>query len=93
MSKTTQTRLRAVMAKGNLTVADLSRWFVTPYATVRQWIEFGREPRGGPKDIQQIGTLLGLLETMIRTKHHLPVPKLPPKQRIAYLNKVRRAAV
>lgn len=81
------------MARGNLTVADLSRWFPAPYATVRQWIEFGREPRGAPQDVKQTDRLIGLLETMVRLKHHLPVPKLNPKARITYLLKVRRAVV
>lgn len=94
MSKrSTQARLKAVMARGNLTVADLARWFLRPHATVRQWIEFGREPRGAPQDLQELDRLLGLLEAMIRQKNRLPVPKLAPKARIVYLKTARRLVV
>lgn len=38
-------RLRTCMKLGHLSVADLSEWFETPYATAYTWVYHGRKPR------------------------------------------------
>ena len=45
---TFQQRLARCVERGNLTVADLERWFGRPYATVRSWLVDGWEPGDGP---------------------------------------------
>lgn len=89
----TQQRLQAVLQKGNLTVADLARWFVAPYHTVGGWIKGGFEPRGAPQDVQHIMALLGLLEALIKTRSGLPVPKLSRVERGTYLKKLRKTTL
>ena len=41
---TLQKRLKAIMRRRNMRVADLARWFDRPYTTVREWVLYGREP-------------------------------------------------
>jgi hypothetical protein len=83
-------RLQAVMQKGNLTIADLSRWFERPYPTVRGWKDGQFEPGGAPLDIAMVLALLTKLEMQIRRKEGFPVPPLTPTARIEYLEKIRR---
>lgn len=91
--KTWQQRLAAVQQGGNLTVADLARWFDRPHATVREWVKNGVEPGGGPNDIEHAEALLGLLETMIRKRKGFPVPRLSPRERVAHVTRVREAVM
>ena len=39
-----QSRLKKVMRRRNMRVADLARWFDRPYTTVREGVLYGREP-------------------------------------------------
>jgi hypothetical protein len=88
-----QKRLLACQRGGNMTVADLARWFDRPYQTVRSWVEQGIEPGGGPIDRYHAANLLTLLETLVKKKVGFPVPRLPPKERIAHLLTVRSATL
>ena len=88
---TFQQRLKKVMAGGNLRVADLARWFERPHATVRCWVEDGREPGGGPQDAAAVHRMLKSLETLVKGNRVFPVPRLAPKERIRYLAAIRRS--
>lgn len=81
-------RLGGCLRDGNLTIADLARWFDRPYQTVRTWAE-GVVPGGGPIDREHALSMLELLETLIRQKRGFPVPRLAPSARIVHLKKVR----
>ena len=82
------TRLTRVMRLGNLTVADLARWFDRSDPTVRGWVK-GVEPAGAGLDLADIEARLRLLETRIRRKEGLPLPpRLSPSQRRDALNKI-----
>ena len=91
--KTFQQRLRACERGGNLTVADLARWFGRPYPTVRTWVQNGIEPGGGPIDKEHAESMLGLLETLIKQKRGLPLPRMAPRDRIERLTQIRTAFV
>lgn len=82
-------RLEYCQRAGNMTIADLARWFDRPHATVRSWILQGVEPGGGPIDIEHARQLLGLLEMLIRKERGFPVPRLSPQKRIAYVKELR----
>ena len=41
---TLQKRLKAVMRRRNMRVADLARHFGRSYTTVREWVLHGRDP-------------------------------------------------
>lgn len=91
---TFQKRLRACQKKGNLTVADLARWFDREYATIRGWVEDGVQPGGGPADKQHALSVLILLETLIEREKGFPVPVgLVPKKRVAHVMKIRQAVM
>lgn len=85
---TFQKRLHNVLQRGNLRTADLARWFDRPHATVSEWIKNGREPTGGPKDVEQIFDRLERLEHLIEHTQKFPLPRLSPSQRIQYLGKL-----
>lgn len=88
---TFQKRLKACQENGNLTVADLSRWFGREYATVRGWVEDGIEPGGGPGDKQHAQSLLVLLEKLIERRKGFPIPVgLVPKKRVQHMLDVRK---
>ena len=91
--KTFQQRLKSCERDGNLTVADLARWFDRPYPTVRTWVQDGIEPGGGPIDKEHALSMLGLLETLIKQKQGLPLPRLAPRARIERLEQIRMAFV
>lgn len=79
-----QQRLDAIMRDGNLTVADLARWFERPHPTVRGWTKGGSV--GGPhQDKMAIEKNLSKLENMLKAKKGLPVPQMSPARRIEYL--------
>jgi hypothetical protein len=81
-------RLLKAMQGGNLTVADLARWFDRPDPTVRGWVS-GVAPAGARLDLDDIEGRLRLLEWRIRHKECLPLPpRLSPSQRRAALNKI-----
>ena len=86
---TIQARLEKCMRKGNLRVSDLAGWFGRPHPTVRGWVKRGIQPGGGPMDQEQIETLLGVLEGLIRDKSGFPVPRMGPRQRKTYVAGIR----
>lgn len=54
--KDVATRLLQCQRQGQLTTADLARWFGRPYHTVRGWLEHGYQPRG-PQGIEVLRRL------------------------------------
>jgi len=84
-----QKRLLRIMKRGNLTVADLARWFDRPHATVRGWVEGGRIGLAAEMDRVYIYTEMGNLERRIIAKDGLPVPRLKTSERLAYLEKLK----
>jgi hypothetical protein len=77
---TFQRRRAACVETGNLTVADLSRWFGRPYATVRTWLYDGFEPSGGPRTRHRMGVRLNRLEAAVR-RHGDELNDLPMGRR------------
>lgn len=55
---TLQKRLKRIMRRDGLRVADLARRLDEPYTTVREWVLFGRKPT----DLAAIGKRLVTLE-------------------------------
>lgn len=88
---TFQRRLIRVMATGNMTLADLSRWFGRPFPTVRGWVKHGRLPGLAPMDNDRIYTLLDTLEKRIKAEQGFPIPKMSQDRRITYLNSIIEA--
>lgn len=83
-------RLLDLMERGNLTVADLARWFDRPDATVRAWIRNERSVRGIRVDHAHISRQVILLEKQIGRKMGLPVPPMTQSRRLAYLSDLRK---
>jgi hypothetical protein len=81
-------RLKAIMENGNLTIADLARWFDRPHPTVRGWVH-GGDVGGAPLDREAIEALLERLEVMLKKQKGLPIPRLSPAARIEYLEELR----
>jgi hypothetical protein len=50
---TFQKRLKRVMRRHEMRIADLARWFDVPYTTVREWVLYGREPSAFRKVVEQ----------------------------------------
>lgn len=87
--KTFQQRLRACVESGNLTVADLGRWFGRPYATVRSWLHDGWEPAGGPVTVRRVETKLQRLEGVV-SRYGDALADLPMRHRAQELAKLGR---
>ena len=86
-------RLSNALSQGNLTVADLSRWFGRPHPTVRGWITNGFDPRGGPHDVEYVQHMLDALEGLIRKRRGLPLKRgISRAARIAHIEGLRRDA-
>jgi len=85
-------RLKKAMEGGNLTIADLHRWFEVPYQTVRGWLN-GHEPGGGPIDSAYARAKLISLEKAIIRKRGLPLPRLWGAAREAALIEARDRAI
>lgn len=85
---TFQDRLKAAQQGGNLTVADLARWFARPDPTVRCWVTRGVVPAGGPLDREEVERLLVALERRIEAKRGFPLVGTP-RQKIAALARIR----
>ena len=64
--KTFQQRLQRCRERGNLTVADLARWFDRPYTTVRSWLTEGWKPGDGPVTQARMEERLARLEAVVR---------------------------
>ena len=84
-------RLQAIMRDGNLTGADLARWFDRPDPTVRGWINGKQGLGGAPLDVAYVEAQLDKLERLLKKKQGLPVPRLTPTKRIAHLNELKGA--
>lgn len=82
-------RLKKAQQGGNLTVADLARWFRRPDPTVRGWIQKGVRPAGGPLDIEDTEKWLFVLERLIAHGKGFPIQGLTPRQKIARLESIR----
>ena len=82
-------RLQALMRDGNLTGADLARWFDRPDATVRGWISGNHDVGGAPLDAAYIEAWLVKLEKLVKKKRRLPVPRMSPSKRIEYLQQLK----
>lgn len=82
-------RLRAAQAKGDLTIADLSRWFDRPYPTLSTWLQ-GRVPRGPAG--READRRLALLENAIR-EGAFPPPHVAAShsRRVQYVEMMRNA--
>lgn len=57
---TLQTRLKKIMRRRNMRVADLARLLNRPYTTVREWVLHGRLP--GEQDLARFERRLMKLE-------------------------------
>lgn len=81
-------RLTVCLHKGNLTVADLARWFERPDPTVRGWVKGGSVggPSGDKKDIEQ---RLRKMETLLELKKRLPIPRMSQRDRAAYIEEMK----
>ena len=83
---TFQARLRRVLRDGNLTVADLARWFGRKDATVRAWVNSGYGPRGGYRDQVYIQDRLNELERKIFKNEKSIPPGLDRKGRRQFMS-------
>ena len=86
---TFQERLRRCVERGNLTVADLARWFDRPYPTVRSWFKDGWEPGDGPATRLRMEDLLTRLETITR-QNGAELRRLPMANRAERLEQLAR---
>ena len=84
-------RLEFCLQYGNLTVADLSRWFDRPHPTVRGWVANQFKPRGGPHDVMHVYKMLEGLERLIRERQKLPLQRgISRTARIRQIERLRR---
>ena len=82
-------RLQQVMRKGNLTAADLARWFDRPDPTVRSWLA-GSHIRGPALDIAFVEAMLVKIEKLVQQGCDLPVPQMTRLRRHVYLETLRK---
>lgn len=87
---TFQDRLKACMERGNLTVADLARWFDRPDPTLRGWVNNGIKPTCPSCDMADIMSSLTDLETRIRRKEGFPVPRMSQRSRKIHVERLRK---
>lgn len=84
-----QQRLQRCRDRGNLTVADLGRWFDRPYATVRTWLVNGWEPGDGPVTRERMQTRLSALEAVVG-RNAKELRALPMRARAERLEQLAR---
>ncbi len=78
------------MARGDLTVSDITRWFDRPRATVNTWVN-GRTPYG-PSG-RAATRRLDLLQDLVKNKEGFPIPEtLTGLKRADYIRGIRDAA-
>ena len=83
-------RLNRLLARGNLSIADLARWLDRPHATVSTWVHDRGSPAGTLQDREHILKEIVRLETMLKHGHGLPVPHLPTREaRLGYIANLR----
>lgn len=92
MGAGTRERLERILRDGNLTVADLARWFDRPDPTVRGWVEGTHQIGGAQLDHAFIMAQIALLENRIRRKRGLPVPQMSIRKRKKYLKNLKEEA-
>lgn len=83
-------RLAACLKKGNLTVADLARWFARPDPTVREWVK-GGTVNGPPGDLESILVRLRRMEELIKKGKLFPVPQISKRARPAYIKDIMKS--
>lgn len=71
---TFHSELTKAMRDGNMTVADVSRWFGVPYQTARGWA-LGAEPRGGLLAVKALHVALARLGRLVQGKKGFPLPR------------------
>jgi len=86
-------RLQAIMRDGNLTGADLARWFDRPDPTVRGWISGDHDLGGAQLDVAFVEAQLVRLEKLLKRKRGLPVPRMTRAKRIEHLDALRSASL
>ncbi len=84
-------RLQAIMRDGNLTGADLARWFDRPDPTVRGWISGDHDLSGPTLDVAYVEAQLAKLEKLLLQNKGLPVPRMVPRKRIEHLDRLKGA--
>lgn len=47
---TFQQRIKICMWRHGYRIADIARWFNVSYTTAREWVLYGRQPRGTKRD-------------------------------------------
>ena len=82
------------MQRGDMTIADLAKWFGRSYHTVWFWVEDNRKPRTARRGLRgkskQTYARLDLLEEAIKRKRGLPIPlDLTQYERPDYVEKLR----
>lgn len=80
-------RLNRLLARGNLSIADLSRWLDRPHATVSGWLHGKVLPAGTDSDRKYVERELERLESLFG--RGLPVPYLPRDERLAHLARLK----
>jgi hypothetical protein len=86
---TFQQRLQRCRERGNLTVADMARWFGRPYATVRSWLNEGWEPGDGPVTRRRMEDRLGRLEGAVRSADLRQMPMRARAEKLQQLGGIR----
>jgi hypothetical protein len=83
-------RLQQVMRSGDLSVADLSLWLESAYASVRMW-SLGREPRG--YRCNYLARSLSRLEALIKTDRLPELARYSLSARVKILRELRDAGI
>ena len=82
-------RLNRLLARGNLSIADLARWLDKPHATVTVWVHGRGNPAGTSMDRVCVEHEVNRLEGLLKVGD-LPVPYLPRTERLAYISKLKK---
>jgi hypothetical protein len=80
-------RLNRLLARGNLSIADLARWLDRPHATVSVWVHGRGSPAGTKQDRERVEREIKRMEGLMGKG--LPVPFLPRDERLAYIAKLK----
>jgi len=80
-------RLNRLLARGNLSIADLARWLDRPHATVSVWVHGRGAPAGTASDRKHVERELARLEALFG--RGLPVPYLPRDERLAHIERLK----
>ena len=86
-----QSRCKAVLKRGGLTVADLAAWLGRPYPSVWRWVNSGWVPRG-PSTAKLLANL-EKLEKAVEDRALFPIPDhVSSRMRKAYVRNAYHAA-